>query len=84
MKELLAQLQSKKLRVLILSEIGLIISGMTGVNSWDKVIMEGIALAMAYMGAQGYADGASGGMTSSLPGTPTAEDLPSMSDQPKN
>ena len=75
-KVLLDLLSSKKFLALMSSEIGVLIGALQGVVTWRDALLAMAGLVIGYMGSQGYADGQSGGMTSSQPGTPSAADLP--------
>ena len=75
MKVLVDLLSSKKFLALLAMALGALASAYSGVVTWPEALKGILGAVGVYLAAQGYADGASGGMTSSQPGTPSAADL---------
>ena len=69
-------LASKKFLTLLVTAAGAIVSACTGAVAWPDALKAVLVAVGVYIAAQGVADGLSGGMTSSQPGTPSAADLP--------
>ncbi len=75
MKVIIDLLQSKKFLTLLAAVAGAIAGAVQGVIPWPDAAKGIFFAVVAYLGAQGVADGLSGGMTSSQPGTPSKEDI---------
>jgi len=82
MKVLVDLFSSKKFLALLVTVIGALISAYTGTVAWPDALKAILAAVGVYIGAQGIADGLSGGMTSSQPGTPSAANLPGPGTSP--
>lgn len=64
---------SKKFVALLIGLLVLVLKDVVGLDAETATKLAG--LVGAYLLGQGIADGVSGGMTSSMPGTPTREDV---------
>jgi len=74
MKVIKDMLQSKKFIAMLVGLAAMLLQQALGLDAETATKIAG--LIGAYILGQGYSDGQSGGMTSSQPGTPTAENLP--------
>lgn len=74
MKVLVDMLQSKKFLAMLIGILTMALQQFFGLDAETATKIAG--LIGAYLIGQGVSDGLSGGMTSSQPNTPTANDLP--------
>lgn len=81
MKTLNDMLTSKKFLTLLVTCLGAAVAALFDQVSWPDALKGMLASVGVYIGAQGVADGLSGGLTSSMPGTPTW--TPEKNDSPK-